>query len=110
MPKVKLLTKAIEKALPLLGSTEGKAPEKIKIPLKIFNPYGAGTWYIWERDPETNLCFGCAQILEAELGYIDLNELIDLQTAPGLYLERDYHWEGTVQDIAKEYHFDFLVK
>ena len=102
MPRVKLLTKAIEKKLPPLGATEGKRLSEIQVPLKIFNPYGRGTWYIWERDPETNLCFGCADILEPELGYIDLNELINIQVGPvpGLYLERDRFWDGTVVDVG----------
>jgi len=108
---MKILTKEIERRLPPLGSTEGKDPEDVSVPLKVFNPYGPGTWYIFERDPETNLCFGVAKIFETELGYIDLNELISVRVPPfGLSLERDRYWSGTLKDVAEYEGIDFLLK
>ncbi len=99
---MKVLTKAIEIKLDPLYTHDGKAPEDIPVPLKVFNPSGIGTWYIWERDPETNMCFGLCCLHEAELGYVSLDELLSLKAPPfGLGMERDRHWSGTAADAAK---------
>jgi hypothetical protein len=99
---MKLLTKAIEEALPPLYTHDGADPEQIPCPLKIFNPMGLGTWYIWEYEPETGLCFGLCCLHEAELGYVSLEELAGVTVAPfNLPLERDRHWSGTAADAAR---------
>lgn len=48
------LTKAIAKALPAIYSTEKAAPSEKIAKLKIFNPCGAGTWYVFEADALVN--------------------------------------------------------
>jgi len=45
---MKILTKAILNKLPRIGSTSEMDSKDVKVPLKIFNPYGNGTWYITE--------------------------------------------------------------
>lgn len=61
--------------------------------VKLFNPQGAGTWYIAEYDPETRIAYGLAVIQEAELGYFDMAELVEFRGRFGLPIERDLHWE-----------------
>lgn len=55
--------------------------KEFKAVAKLFNPCGAGTWYLSELDPETNVAFGLCQIHEKEIGYVDLNELSKLRIA-----------------------------
>ena len=75
--------------LPQLGTS---APDPIAR-VKLFNPGGAGSWYIAEYDPETSTGYGAACIHEFELGYISLQELVEFRGRFGLPLERDLHWE-----------------
>lgn len=100
---MKLLPKAILKALPAIGTTSALPADKVKIPLKIFNPGGAGTWYITEFNPATGEAFGLADVHEKELGYISLEELQAFRGRFGLPLERDLHWNPstTLADVMK---------
>lgn len=61
--------------------------------IKLFNPTGAGTWYIAEYDPESRNAFGLAVIHEAELGYFSMAELVDYRGRFGLPIERDLSWK-----------------
>lgn len=92
---MKLLTQAILKKLPALYTNEDKPAAEVKIPVKFFNPMGAGTWYATEYDPEQRLAFGYAVIFagEGELGYFSLNELEAVRLPFGLKIERDLHWD-----------------
>src|SRR3990167_2539185 len=61
--------------------------------IKLFNPTGAGTWYIAEYDPETRTAYGLADITDAELGYFSMKELVNFRGRFGLPLERDLLWK-----------------
>ena len=99
---MKLLTKAIEKALPPLYSQENNPDPKAVV--KFFNPCGAATWYItegsWQGDPENGnpgedfIMFGwCDLGMDyPELGYVSLNELQSVKGPFGLGIERDLFW------------------
>lgn len=61
--------------------------------IKLFNPTGAGTWYLSEYDPETRQAFGLADLgCGAELGYISMEELVEFRGRFGLPIERDLYW------------------
>ena len=60
--------------------------------VKLFNPTGAGTWYLSELDPETNVAYGLCEIFEKELGYVSIDELSSYKGAFGLGIERDKYW------------------
>ena len=64
--------------------------------VKFFDPMGAATWLISEVDPETGIAFGLCDLGfgEAELGYVDLNELVSIQHHRPLGIERDLHFKG----------------
>jgi hypothetical protein len=92
--KHKWITKAIAAKLPRIGETEKLPAEKARVALKLFNPTGAGSWFITEANLETGEAFGYVDLgFEgcAELGYIDLNELREFRGRFGLPLERDEH-------------------
>ena len=61
--------------------------------VKLFNPSGAGTWWIAGYDPETRIAWGVAEIQEREVGDFDMGELVALRVRFGLPLERDLWWE-----------------
>lgn len=92
---MKLITKEISKKIPSLYSNENKGAEEIKVPLKLFNPTGVGTWYITEMDINTGLMFGWCDLGEPELGYVDFNELKSFRGRFGLGIERDMWWDSS---------------
>lgn len=77
----KIFTKEIEKRLEKfpLYSQEDKG-EDATVVLKVFNPYGSGTWLVTEGEKQENgdwLLFGYNHIREWEWGYVLLSELVD---------------------------------
>ena len=55
----------------------------------MFNPIGIGTWYLSELNPETNIAFGLCCLGYKELGYVNLDELLEFKGKLGLGIERD---------------------
>jgi hypothetical protein len=98
---MKLITKAVEESLlkAPLYSTDGNtfAP----VILKLFNPYGAGTWYALEAEKEEDgdwRFFGLADILEPELGYFTLSQLMSVKKFGKPSIERDMYFSGYIVD------------
>ncbi len=91
---MKLLTKQILALLPPLYTNESKKPEETLVPVKFFNPGGAGSWFVTELDPATGEAFGYVTgLAENELGYISMEELSAFRGRFGLGIERDIHWD-----------------
>ena len=79
-----------DKMPPLAEGDEGDGIARVKL----FNPAGAGTWYLSEYDPKTRRAFGVAVIQEREFGYVDMAELVAFRDSRfGLPIERDLYWE-----------------
>ena len=97
---VKLLTKELEKKLPPLYSQDGLGDNAMDF-VKIYTPDSNWTWYITERDPDTNECFGVVCGLEREYGYFNLEELQGLRGPLGLPLERDRYFEPMPVNLCK---------
>ena len=100
--KQKLMTQEIKDhfAKVPFGSTDGLPEDQQKVVLKLFNPTGAGTWYILEFDGEDTM-YGLCCIQEKELGYVSLSELDSFVGRFGLGIERDIHWDPntTMADV-----------
>jgi hypothetical protein len=90
---MKLLTKEIRRALPPLGSQDGRGLEAIAR-VKFFTPDGGWTWYASEFDGEDTF-FGLVVGFEAELGYFQLSELEQVRGRLGLPIERDRYFKPT---------------
>ena len=100
---MKLLTKAIVGQFEKLGRQDKEASE-VKVPLKLFQPWGSFTWYATEYDPQTRTCFGfvtSSLCPEGELGYFAMEELEELRGPGGLKIERDIHWKTVTLDRVK---------
>ena len=93
---MKLLTKAIEAALPKLGATDGTPLEQKKVVAKFFTPDSNWTWFVFEGEREEGemIFFGMVHGFEKEMGYFSLNELETVTGPLGLHIERDLHCEG----------------
>ena len=91
---MKLLTKADLKRLPPLYSQSEKDPKDVLVPVKFFNPGGAGSWFATEFDPVERSFFGYVTGLQVdELGYFSLDELQSFRGRFGLGIERDRSWD-----------------
>lgn len=91
---MQLVTKELEKkfAAHPLYSTDGQ--QKREILAKYFNPYGIGTWLVFEAERQDNgdwLFFGLVDLYEKELGYFTLSQLRSVRFPFGLGIERDLY-------------------
>ena len=91
---MKLMTKAIENAIPALYEQDGLGDDAI-VDAKFFTPDGNWTWYATEYDPETRMFFGLVDGFDKELGYFSLDELEGVRGALGLPIERDAWFKPT---------------
>jgi len=106
---MKIITKAIEQAFAKQGDTSQKSMDEIKIVMKLFNPQGAGTWYIYEKiDEDIYMAFvNLGDPVCAEMGTVSMQELLEFRGWLGLGLERDMQFEPlkhtlkTVYDVVK---------
>jgi len=103
---MKLMTKAIEKKLPAIGSTENIPAEQKKVICKFFAPITPWSWYVVEGKRRGNgdfLFFGYVEGQEGEFGYFSLSELQEVRGMFGLGVERDLHLpkDLTLGDVMK---------
>lgn len=98
---MKLITKEIDRQLRANGirAASGQDTSDIKPPLKLFNPCGAATWLISERDPnDEDILFGLCDLSfgTPELGSVRQSELESTRLRFGLRIERDLHFVPTM--------------
>ena len=69
----------------------GSDMSKQDVVVKIFNPFGAGTWYVMNADPEEpDYLWGIVNLFEVEMGSMSREELVSLRIPPlNVRLERD---------------------
>lgn len=108
---MELITKEIAKKLPDIGETESQADPMCLV--KLFNPCGAGTWWIVEKEKNGDLLYGVAEIFEREIGYFSLSELEALRCPSAIRIngsripfampvERDLYFKPTpLSEIMK---------
>ena len=89
---MKLFTKAIRDKL-ISNHKKQDGTKSFRAVVKLFNPTGAGTWYLSELNPDTNVAFGICQIHEKEFGYVSIDELSEYKGTFGLGIERDLYFK-----------------
>lgn len=106
---MKLITAEIRKKLPPLYANESKKPAEVPVVFKLFNPAGAGTWFITEGDLETGMLFGLCDLGMGtpELGYVQLQELEGLRLPFGLKIERDRGYKATLAEAMKSVGYQY---
>lgn len=103
---MKLLTKELIKKIPKLYETDGLSDEEKICVVKLFNPVGAGTWYIIEYDEEEKIAYGLVELGHyPELGYFSLEELENIKLPLGLKIERDKFWKPQTLSRVNKTHF-----
>lgn len=87
---MKLFTKEIDNKL-FDQYQKGSDLENQKVVAKIFNPYGRGTWYLLNSDPQDpDYIWAIVDLFEVEMGSVSRSELESIKVPPfGLGLERD---------------------
>lgn len=89
---MKLFTKEIENRLQS-QYPKGNSLDQMVI-CKIFNPYGAGTWYIMNQDPEDNdYLWGIVDLFEVEIGSFSKRDLEQANIHGIGHLERDLYFK-----------------
>ena len=92
---MKILTKEVLDAFAKQGRTGNKSAKDIKIVMKLFNPTGAGTWYLYEKEDD-DIYWGFVNLGDidcAECGTVSMNELMAFRGRFGLGIERDMHFK-----------------
>lgn len=92
---MKIITKEIEAAFAKQGYTGNKSAKDIKIVMKLFNPTGAGTWYLYEKEDE-DIYMAFVNLGDrdcAECGRVSMSELLAFRGRFGLKIERDMHFK-----------------
>ena len=90
MDKEKLFPPEILAKMPSVNDAMCTEPEDSLVHIKIFNPYGMGTWYLSGYDPDAEIFYGLCCLFEAECGTVFKHELVELKCPPfGLGVERD---------------------
>jgi hypothetical protein len=102
---MKIITKEIEKAFAKQGDTSEKEMKEIKIIMKLFNPAGAGTWYLYEKlDEDIYMCFAnLGDPICAECGTISMSELMAYRGRFGLGIERDMGFKPMSMTLEEVY-------
>ena len=96
---MKLMTKAIERKMPELYSTEDTPLEEKQVVVKFFTPWSNWTWYVFEGEQLLDgdwKFFGMVEGHEKEAGYFLLSELADIRGPLGLKIERDLYFSGSI--------------
>jgi hypothetical protein len=60
-----------------------------KVVAKFFDPVGSFTWYLMNKDPESDYCWGIVDGMAVEIGSFGLTELEEYTGHFGLGIERD---------------------
>lgn len=92
---MKLFTDEILQKLLANGTEQTRHGDKDFYPVvKIFNPYGTGTWLLTEIDPEDHdIAFGLCDLGYPEMGSVLISEMTRFEIC-GLGLERDLHFKA----------------
>ena len=100
---MKLFTTSIEKRLiKNFEINNGKEhPVDHKVVVKLFNPGGAGTWYLTEYDKDNDVAFGLSCIHEKEIGYVSMKELRGFRGTFGLKIERDKNFDSNKKTMEE---------
>ena len=103
-----LLTKADRKRMVANFHTADKSGAGDFEPvIKLFVPWGAGTWLLTELNPETNVAYGLCDLGMGfpEIGSVSLDEIAETRGPGGLRIERDRWYrpkgKGTLSTLAE---------
>ena len=88
---MKLLTKVIKEQAEKQYAKGDNMQQKVVA--KFFDPMSRWTWYLMNKDPESDYCWGIVDGNALEIGSFGLNELQEYTGHFGLGIERDTMFE-----------------
>ena len=94
---MELLTKTQE--LKLIEN-ETNNVDDAKVVVKLFNPEGAGTWFL-HKLTDDGIAYGLCHIMEPEYGAVSMRELRDYIGRMGLGIERDIYFPENKYTISE---------
>ena len=97
---MKLLTKSIQKSAEEQFSKAGDMNQKVVA--KFFDPMGKWTWYLMNKDPQSDYCWGIVDGLAVEMGSFGLDELQNYTGHFGIGIERDTSFEPVKAKVIWE--------
>ena len=97
---MKLLTKSIQKSAEEQFSKAGDMNQKVVA--KFFDPMGKWTWYLMNKDPQSDYCWGIVDGMAVEIGSFGLDELQSYTGHFGLGIERDTSFEPVKAKVIWE--------
>ena len=97
---MKLLTNSIKNEAEKQYSKAGDMSQKVVA--KFFDPVGSWTWYLMNKDPESDYCWGIVNGMAVEMGSFGLSELEEYTVHFGLGIERDEYFEPVEAKVIWE--------
>ena len=97
---MELLTKVIKEEAEKQYSKAGDMSQKVVA--KFFDPVGSWTWYLMNKDPESDYCWGIVDGMAVEMGSFGLTELEQHTGHFGLGIERDTSFEPVEAKVIWE--------
>ena len=94
---MELLTKVIKEEAEKQYSQAGDMDQKVVA--KFFDPVGSWTWYLMNKDPESDYCWGIVDGNAVEMGSFGLDELQEYTGHFGLGIERDTSFEPVKANV-----------
>ena len=94
---MKLLTDSIKNEAEKQYAKAGDMDQKVVA--KFFDPMGSWTWYLMNKDPESDYCWGIVDGNAVEMGSFGLDELQDYTGHFGLGIERDTSFEPVEANV-----------
>ena len=94
---MELLTKVIKEEAEKQYSKAGNMEQKVVA--KFFDPVGSWTWYLMNKDPESDYCWGIVDGAAVEMGSWNLDELEKYTGRFGLGIERDTSFEPVKANV-----------
>jgi hypothetical protein len=99
---MKILTKEVLNAFAKQGNCSRKQTKDIRIVVKLFNPTGAGTWYLYEKEDD-DIFWGFVNLGDtmcAECGCVSMSELLAFRGRFNLGIERDMSFKPLSMSLA----------
>ena len=97
---MKLLTDSIKNEAEKQYAKAGDMDQKVVA--KFFDPVGSWTWYLMNKDPESDYCWGIVNGMAVEMGSFGLSELEEYTGHFGLGIERDEYFEPVEAKVIWE--------
>lgn len=103
--KLEIFRKVMQlRGVPAMGEQDGLGDDAVAF-VKLFNPCGAGTWFITEWEQENDIAFGWCYLCEWEMGEVSLVELSEVAGPLRIGIEVDVFFRptkiGDIEDIKK---------